>query len=204
MTSNELEREVERQLDVMRHGAVDFLGEEELRERLAQALRARRPLRVKLGMDPSSPDLHLGHTVVLQKLKRIQELAPGRRPAEEPEPSADGLWVRTLRAELVQSHEWPTPARQHSGPVCSSRVFRPWRTSARVLLKPLGCRYMRGWATRLVSFPRQPVVGARGLLESCPTFPAERRNGQKRCFVLRRIHWLRIESASLRAEHEPT
>jgi tyrosyl-tRNA synthetase len=74
MTSNELEREVERQLDVMRHGAVDFLGGEELRGRLAQALRAKRPLRVKLGMDPSTPDLHLGHAVVLQKLKRIQEL----------------------------------------------------------------------------------------------------------------------------------
>jgi tyrosyl-tRNA synthetase len=74
MTSNALEREVERQLDVMRDAAVDFLGEEELRERLAGALRAKRPLRVKLGMDPSSPDLHLGHTVVLQKLKRIQEL----------------------------------------------------------------------------------------------------------------------------------
>ena len=74
MTSNAQEREVERQLDVMRQGAVDFLGEEELRERLSEALRAGRPLRVKLGMDPSSPDLHLGHTVVLQKLKRIQEL----------------------------------------------------------------------------------------------------------------------------------
>ena len=65
MKSSALEREVERQLDVMRDAAVDFLGEEELRERLAQALRAKRPLRVKLGMDPSTPDLHLGHTVVL-------------------------------------------------------------------------------------------------------------------------------------------
>ena len=74
MKSSELRREVERQLDVMRDAAVDFWGEEELRERLAQALRAKRPLRVKLGMDPSTPDLHLGHTVVLQKLKRIQEL----------------------------------------------------------------------------------------------------------------------------------
>ncbi|MBW1687289.1 MAG: tyrosine--tRNA ligase [Deltaproteobacteria bacterium] len=74
MKSNAQEREVERQLDVMRQGAVDFLGEEELRARLAQALQAGRPLRVKLGMDPSSPDLHLGHTVVLQKLERIQEL----------------------------------------------------------------------------------------------------------------------------------
>jgi len=66
--------EVERQLAVMRDGSVDFYGEDELRERLALRLGEGRPLRVKLGMDPSSPDLHLGHTVVLQKLKRFLEL----------------------------------------------------------------------------------------------------------------------------------
>jgi tyrosyl-tRNA synthetase len=69
-----LDAEIERQLEVMREGAVDFYGEEELRERLRQKLAAGRPLRVKLGMDPSSPDLHLGHTVVLQKLRLLQEL----------------------------------------------------------------------------------------------------------------------------------
>jgi len=67
-------REVERQLEQMREGAVEFYGDEDLRHRLAEALRAGRPLRVKLGMDPSAPDLHLGHTVVLQKLKRLQDL----------------------------------------------------------------------------------------------------------------------------------
>lgn len=67
-------REVERQLEVMREGVEGFIGEEELRPRLAEALREGRPLRVKLGMDPSAPDLHLGHTLVLQKLKRFQEL----------------------------------------------------------------------------------------------------------------------------------
>ncbi|MGI9592363.1 MAG: tyrosine--tRNA ligase [Myxococcota bacterium] len=72
--SAENEREVERQLDVMRDGTVDFFGEDELRERLGRALVEKRPLRVKLGMDPSAPDLHLGHTVVLQKLRRLQEL----------------------------------------------------------------------------------------------------------------------------------
>jgi tyrosyl-tRNA synthetase len=66
--------EVERQLEEMRSGAVDFFGEDELRTTLAEALRKKRPLRVKLGMDPSAPDLHLGHTVVLQKLKRFQDL----------------------------------------------------------------------------------------------------------------------------------
>lgn len=74
MTADAAEREVERQLAAMRDGAVDFFGEEELRPRLAKALGEGRPLRVKLGMDPSAPDLHLGHTVVLQKLGRLQQL----------------------------------------------------------------------------------------------------------------------------------
>ena len=69
-----LEAEVERQLDIIREGSIEFYGEDELRGRLATALREDRPLRVKLGMDPSSPDLHLGHTVVLLKLRRFQEL----------------------------------------------------------------------------------------------------------------------------------
>lgn len=70
----DLENEVERQIAVMRDGATDLIGESDLRERLLTRLGAGRPLRVKLGMDPSSPDLHLGHTVVLNKLRRIQEL----------------------------------------------------------------------------------------------------------------------------------
>ncbi|HEX7788201.1 MAG TPA: tyrosine--tRNA ligase [Methylomirabilota bacterium] len=74
MTSDAIGREVERQLEVLRAGAVEVYGEEELRGRIAAALAEKRPLRVKLGMDPSAPDLHLGHTVVLQKLRRIQQL----------------------------------------------------------------------------------------------------------------------------------
>jgi len=69
-----LESEIDRQISIMRDGSVEFYGEEELRERLRIALAEDRPLRVKLGMDPSSPDLHLGHTVVLLKLKRFLEL----------------------------------------------------------------------------------------------------------------------------------
>jgi tyrosyl-tRNA synthetase len=74
VTDAELAREVERQLEVMAEGTVDFHGVEDLRPRLSDALREGRPLRFKLGMDPSSPDLHLGHTVVLNKLAQIQEL----------------------------------------------------------------------------------------------------------------------------------
>jgi len=69
-----LKVEVDRQIEAMRDGSSAFYGEDELRVRLADSLRNGRPLRVKLGMDPSSPDLHLGHTVVLKKLKRFQEL----------------------------------------------------------------------------------------------------------------------------------
>ncbi len=69
-----LAAEVERQLAVFDRSAVDFYGRDELGERLGAALAAGRPLRVKLGLDPSAPDLHMGHTVVLHKLKAFQEL----------------------------------------------------------------------------------------------------------------------------------
>lgn len=74
MTKAERNKEVERQLAIMREGAVDIYGEEELARRLDLRLKEKRPLRVKLGMDPSSADLHLGHSVVLMKLRRFQEL----------------------------------------------------------------------------------------------------------------------------------
>lgn len=73
-TDAAIREEVRRQIEVMREGSVDFYGEAELAERLGQSLREDRPLRVKLGMDPSSADLHLGHSVVLMKLRRFLEL----------------------------------------------------------------------------------------------------------------------------------
>jgi tyrosyl-tRNA synthetase len=63
-------RTIAEQLAVIRRGAVDLLPEEELVARLREG----RPLRVKLGADPSAPDLHLGHAVVLTKLREFQEL----------------------------------------------------------------------------------------------------------------------------------
>lgn len=74
MTDAEIQKEVGRQLAIMREGAVDFHGEGDLAVRLAKRLKEGRPLRVKLGADPSSPDLHLGHSVVLMKLRRFLEL----------------------------------------------------------------------------------------------------------------------------------
>ncbi len=66
--------DIERQMDIIKRGAVDLISEEELRDRLKRVQVENRPLRVKLGLDPTAPDLHLGHTVVLQKLKQFQEL----------------------------------------------------------------------------------------------------------------------------------
>lgn len=66
--------DVERQMRIMERGSVDLISSEELRNKLIKAEREKRPLRIKLGMDPTAPDLHLGHIVVLQKLKQFQEL----------------------------------------------------------------------------------------------------------------------------------
>jgi len=65
---------IEEQIAVIKRGAVDLINEKELREKVARAETLKKPLRVKLGLDPTAPDLHLGHTVVLQKLKQFQDL----------------------------------------------------------------------------------------------------------------------------------
>ncbi|MFI2857591.1 tyrosine--tRNA ligase [Paenibacillus sp. JSM ZJ436] len=66
--------EVERQLDVIARGAVEIVPEEDMKQKVMRSVVNNEPLRIKLGMDPSAPDLHLGHTVVLQKLRQFQEL----------------------------------------------------------------------------------------------------------------------------------
>ncbi len=65
---------VEEQLRVIKRGIVDLVEEKELVDKLQRSRREQRPLRVKLGIDPSSPDIHLGHTVVLRKLRDFQRL----------------------------------------------------------------------------------------------------------------------------------
>jgi len=65
---------VEEQLAVILRGAVDVEVKEELKKKLERSRAEDRPLSIKLGADPTSPDLHLGHTVVLQKLRQFQDL----------------------------------------------------------------------------------------------------------------------------------
>ncbi len=64
----------ERQLKILKRGVVDLISEQELLERLIRSVETGRPLRVKAGFDPTAPDLHLGHTVLIQKLKHFQDL----------------------------------------------------------------------------------------------------------------------------------
>src|SRR5579862_760673 len=65
---------VAEQLEYLRKGSAEIIREEELREKLEQSAKSGRPLRVYLGVDPTAPDLHLGHTVVLRKLKHFQDM----------------------------------------------------------------------------------------------------------------------------------
>jgi tyrosyl-tRNA synthetase len=65
---------VEGQLTYLKKGAAEIIREGDLRAKLEKSRATGRPLRVKLGMDPTAPDLHLGHTVVLRKLKHFQDL----------------------------------------------------------------------------------------------------------------------------------
>lgn len=65
---------VRHQLRVIRQGAAGLIDEEELEEKLRRSIMTGKPLTVKFGMDPSAPDLHLGHAVALRKLKQMQDL----------------------------------------------------------------------------------------------------------------------------------
>ena len=62
------------QLQLLRRGAAEIFNEVELSEKLAEAAKQQRQLRIKLGLDPTSPDIHLGHTVVLRKMRQFQDL----------------------------------------------------------------------------------------------------------------------------------
>jgi tyrosyl-tRNA synthetase len=65
---------IDEQLAYLRKGTTEIIREEELRAKLEKSAKTGKPLRVKLGADPTAPDIHLGHTVVIRKLRAFQEL----------------------------------------------------------------------------------------------------------------------------------
>ncbi len=102
-----IEKDIERQLELIKKGAVELLPEDEFVEKLKTAIDTDTPLRVKQGFDPTAPDIHLGHTVGLRKLRQFQDLGhqvvliigdytglvgdPSERSATRPQLSYDEL-----------------------------------------------------------------------------------------------------------------
>src|SRR4249919_2900710 len=111
---------VEEQLAYIKKGAAEIIHERELRERLEQSFKTGKPMRVKAGFDPTSPDLHVGHTVLIRKLKHFQDLGhtvifligdftgmigdPTGRSATRPPLSPDDI-MRNAKTYLSQVHK---------------------------------------------------------------------------------------------------
>lgn len=62
------------QLDILKRGVIDLIDEKDLLAKLEKSVATRKPLRIKLGVDPTAPDVHIGHTVVMRKLRQFQDL----------------------------------------------------------------------------------------------------------------------------------
>src|SRR5713101_564195 len=111
---------VDQQLAYIKKGAAEIVKESELRAKLERSLTSGKPLRVKAGFDPTAPDLHLGHTVLLRKLKHFQDLGhtvifligdftgmigdPTGRSATRPPLSAEELMrnAKTYKAQVFR------------------------------------------------------------------------------------------------------
>jgi len=101
---------VEEQMALLSRGTAEIIPEPELRAKLEQSRTTGKPLRVKLGVDPTAPDLHLGHTVVLRKLKHFQQLGHtaiflvGDFTAMVGDPTGQSETRPPLTAEQVQAN----------------------------------------------------------------------------------------------------
>ena len=102
--------EARRQVDLLRRGAVQVYTEDELLGKIARAVHTGRPLRVKLGMDPTAPDIHLGHTVVMGKMRQFQDLGHkavliiGDYTARIGDPTGTNHTRPVLSQEQIEAH----------------------------------------------------------------------------------------------------
>ena len=100
----------EQQLEIIKRGTVEIIPEEELLQKLKRAEATGKPLRVKLGLDPTAPDIHLGHTVVLQKMRQFQALGHeallilGDFTARIGDPTGENQTRRQLTEEEVRAN----------------------------------------------------------------------------------------------------
>ncbi|MEK7196345.1 MAG: tyrosine--tRNA ligase [Nitrospirota bacterium] len=66
--------EAKKQLEIIKRGAVEVISEKELLQKFEKSFKDKRPLKIKAGFDPTAPDIHIGHTVLLEKMRQFQEL----------------------------------------------------------------------------------------------------------------------------------
>lgn len=69
-----MKKTIEEQFEYLKKGCVEIIQEKELKSKLEESLKEKKPLKVKVGFDPTAPDIHLGHTVLLRKMKHFQDL----------------------------------------------------------------------------------------------------------------------------------
>ncbi len=117
---------IREQIEILRHRTAEVISEEDLEEKLGRAAAKGEPLRVKLGLDPSAPDIHLGHAVVLRKMRAFQDLGhevvlvvgdftgrigdPSGRSEARRQLSSDEV-VANARTYQEQAHKILDPAR---------------------------------------------------------------------------------------------
>ena len=106
----EIKKEVERQFDILKRGCDEIINESEFKKKLEKSISTNTPLRIKLGIDPSGTDLHLGHAVPLRKLKQFQDLGHqvffliGTFTGRIGDPTGKSETRKMLSAEQVQEN----------------------------------------------------------------------------------------------------
>lgn len=106
----EIKKEVERQFDILKRGCDEIINENEFKKKIEKSISTNTPLRVKLGIDPSGTDLHLGHAVPLRKLKQFQDLGHqvyfliGTFTGRIGDPTGKSETRKMLSAEQVQEN----------------------------------------------------------------------------------------------------
>lgn len=107
---NNIKKQVEEQFELISRGVAEIIPEDELKQKLYNSIKNNQPLRIKLGLDPTAPDIHLGHTVVLNKLRQFQDLGHevhliiGDFTARIGDPSGKSETRKPLTEEQVKSN----------------------------------------------------------------------------------------------------
>jgi tyrosyl-tRNA synthetase len=143
--------DIDRAIEIARRGAVDLIDEAELRKRLQSG----RKLRIKLGLDPTAPDLHLGHTVVINKLRHFQDL---------------GHQVQFLIGDFTGMIGDPTGKNQTRPPLSRDEILRNAQTYKQQVFKILDSRKTKV----LFNSKWSKALGAEGIIRLASRYTVAR------------------------------